>query len=558
MLEVRSAAVPKKRIKLMPLGGLGEIGMNCLVLEWQEQILLIDCGIQFPDANYPGVELLTPDLSYVVERISGLQGVVVTHGHDDHIGAIPFLAKETDLDVYCTPFPKGLLLKKLEEHTDACEIRFHEIEPSKVFQVGAFKIEPIKVQHSIIESLALSIETPAGKIIHTGDFKHDPDEVKGEVIGFERFRELGDEGILLLLSDSTNAERSGHTITENQVLQSFTKLFLEQSGRLFIALFASNIRRIENLLWECHRQGKKVGFAGRSMHSYTHLAHQQKSLNLPPDTLHLLEELGQFPEDKTIVLLTGSQAEPQSALVRIANGTHKDLRIKSGDKIILSSRFIPGNEKAISSMIDHLYRSGAEVIYEAVHKIHVSGHGFQDELLMMLKSVKPRFFIPIHGEYRHLAKHAQLAKSAGVESKNVCIIENGQSLELSEAHLKHGEKIPLQKGIIVSNAFMQTDPEIFVIRNQLARTGIVFVTLMRNAKSKKLVHPPAIACHGLLLQRHEEIQETLNDAVDLVEGIYPGLSKDPDWEKTLKLEVRRFFKRRACHKPTVLTMMLEV
>ncbi len=437
--------MPTEKLRILPLGGLGEIGMNCLVLEWGNEIVLIDCGIQFPDASYGGVDLLVPDLAYVRDRFKSLRGIVVTHGHDDHIGALPFLAREGEIHVYTTPFPRGLIRQKGEEYPEVRNIVFHDISPRKPFKVGPFTFDPIPVQHSIIESLALSIETPVGTIIHTGDFKHDPNEIGGEVIGFEPFQEIGDKGVALLLSDSTNAERTGHTLSELDIAKSFEQIFASQTGRLLTALFASNIRRIERLMQLASAQGKKVALAGRSMHSYTRLAHEQSSLTIPADTLILLENTHKYPDDKVIILMTGSQAEPQSALVRVSQGVHKDIQIKSGDRVILSSRFIPGNERNITSMIDHLYRLGAEVTYESIHQIHVSGHGFQDELMMMLRAARPRHFVPIHGEYRHLAKHSKLASQAGVSPENIQILEDGQSLDLTKKGLFRGETFPPPK-----------------------------------------------------------------------------------------------------------------
>lgn len=547
-----------KTLKIIPLGGLGEIGMNCMVLEWDEEMVLVDCGIQFPDLQYPGVELLTPDLTYVRQHADRLRGVVMTHGHDDHIGAIPFLLMDTDIDVYCTPFPRGLLENKLSEYPQLEEIRFHEIQANKKFKVGPFTFEALPVAHSIIEAMALAIETPVGVVIHSGDFKHDESLLSGEQTGFEAFKAYGDKGVRLLLSDSTNAERIGHTISETEVTEAFDPIFKAQTGRLFLALFASNIRRLENLLKVAKSLNKKVAFAGRSMHSYTRLAHGQGKMELPEDTLIPLEIMGRFPDDQVIVLLTGSQAEPGSALVRIAHGTHKDVKIRTGDRVILSSRFIPGNERAITSMIDQLYRSGAEVTYEAILPIHVSGHGFQDELLMMLKACRPQCFIPIHGEYRHLSKHARLAESAGVEKKNVLIIEDGQQVELGADTIEWGPKLDLRKGVIVEGQFMESDPLVFAQRNQLARTGIVFVSFVRDAKSLKLLEAPRVACHGILYREGVHPEDVPLDASEMLEDFYPELARREDWKDLVKIEMRRFFRKRASHKPVVMSVMQDV
>lgn len=533
--------------------------MNCLCLEWAGQIVLIDCGLQFPGSHFPGVDMLTPDLGYVRSRMKDLKGIVCTHGHDDHIGGIPFLAQDGELDVWCTPFPRGLIEQKLTEAPFAREIRFHEFKPREAFDVGPFRFDPIPVAHSIIESVAFAIETPIGTLIHSGDFKHDANELGGQKFGFEPFKEYGDRGVLCLLSDSTNAERAGHTLSEKDIANSFETIFAQQSSRLLIALFASNIRRVENLLWLAKRHGKKVALAGRSMHSYTQLAHQQRTLNLPDETLVLLEDIGSYPDERVIVLMTGSQAEPQSALVRISQGIHKEFQIKNGDKVIMSSRFIPGNERNITSMIDHLYRQGAEVIYESIHQIHVSGHGFQEELLMMLKAARPKFFIPIHGEYRHLAKHAKLARESGVKPENVAVIEDGQVVEIDRDRVALAEKLPLQKGIVVDGGFMQGDETLFTQRNNLSKTGIVFAVLMRDIDRLELVETPRITTYGLLWKKGEDAARSIEEAEDLLEDVYPELARNQaELHESLRLELRRFFRHRVSHKPVVIPLILDI
>ncbi len=529
-----------------------------MVLEWDKQMVLVDCGIQFPDVTYPGVELLTPDLSYVRQNRDRLKGVVMTHGHDDHIGAIPFLLMDTDVDVYCTKFPRGLIENKLVEYPQLEEIRFHNIEPGKKFKVGPFTFEGISVAHSIIEAMALAIETPVGVVIHSGDFKHDASLMEDGHTGFDAFKAYGDKGVRLLLSDSTNAERTGHTISETDVTEAFEPIFRAQTGRLFVALFASNIRRLENLLKLAKAHGKKVAFAGRSMHSYTRLAHGLDKMELPTDTIVLAENLERFEDKDSIVFLTGSQAEPGAALPRIAHGTHKEFKLRPGDHVVMSSRFIPGNERNITNMIDQLYRAGAEVTYESIHQIHVSGHGCQDELMMMLKACQPQCFVPIHGEYRHLSKHARLAGKAGVPPENTFIIEDGQQIELDKDSIKLGERFDLRKGVIVEGQFMETDPLVFAQRSQLARTGIVFASFVRDARSHKLLEPPVVTYYGMLFREGVEQQHVALDASDLLEDLWPDISRREDWRDVVKLELRRFFKKRASHKPVVMPVLQDV
>lgn len=558
VLSGLNSLMSSDRLRILPLGGLGEIGMNCMALEWKDTIVLIDCGIQFPDANHPGVDLLLPDMGYLRERLKKIEAVVVTHGHDDHIGAIPFLAKETDFDVYSTPFPKGLLENKLVEHSGLHEIRFHDVKPNEPFKVGPFTFHPIRVQHSIIESLAFAIETPVGVVIHTGDFKHDANEIAGEVIGFEKFEEWGKKGVLLLLSDSTNAERCGHTLSERDIAQSFNRIFENQTGRIIVALFASNIRRVENLLSIAHSMGKKVAFAGRSMLSYTKLAFDQKNFHIPADTLIPLDLLGTYPDKDVVVLATGSQAEPQSALVRVSQGIHKDLQIRPGDLVIMSSRFIPGNERNITGMIDHLYRQGAEVIYEAIHQVHVSGHGFQDELMLMLRACKPKFFIPIHGEYRHLKKHATLAKQSGVKPENILVIEDGQAIEADASGVKLAERLELKKIAVVEGDLIQTTPEAFAERLVLAKTGIVFTALIRDAKTGKLLVDPQVTMHGMLFREGNDLKHVVEDAQDRLEDVFDESGEREDFNDIVRLEMRRFFKKKATHKPQVISLVLDV
>lgn len=530
--------------------------MNAMVFETQSSMVLVDCGLQFPDANYPGVEVLVPDLTYVLARLDKLKGVVVTHGHDDHIGAIPYLLREKDLDVYATPFPQGLIEQKLTEFSGTKDIRFHAIEPRKKFSVGSFQFDPIPVQHSIIEALAFAIETPIGTVIHSGDFKHDPQEASRGEITFQAFEEYGNKGVVLLLSDSTNAEREGHTISEVEVEKSFETILSNQTGRLVIALFASNIRRVERILSIAKKQGKKVAFMGRSMHSYTRLAFEQNSLSIPEDTVVLIENVGKYPDDQVIILSTGSQAEPRSALVRVAEGIHKDFEIKKTDTIVMSSRFIPGNERAITRMIDNLYRSGADVLYESVHQIHVSGHGFQEELLMMLRAARPKFFIPIHGEFRHLSKHAKLAQKAGVKEENTVVVEDGQVVEVTKDSIKLGERFEIVKHPAVENLFVDGSPEAIQQKHALAKAGIVFVAIFRNRKSGKLLSEPIVSAQGLLLYHGTNEEEVILGAKKKLVQVNDEMGDRDNFEEIVKLETRRFFRKHASHKPVVIPVII--
>ena len=548
-----------KTLKIVALGGLGEIGMNCMCLEWDDALVLIDCGIQFPGSLFPGADMLTPDMRYLMERRKKFKGVVVTHGHDDHIGAIPFLSERMPVTVYTPPFAKGLLKNKMSEVPASKGVEYVDYDAGKPFTVGPFTFHPIPVSHSIIDSHAFAIETPVGTLIHTGDFKHDPTElINGKSFSFDEFEKWGKKGVRLLMSDSTNAERLGHTISEEDIAGSFESIFQQQNSRILIACFASNIRRLENLFRVAARMKKKVALLGRSMHSYTRLAHELSKMNIPADTLILVENTGLYQDKDVIVLATGSQAEPQSGLVRVAHGEHKDFKVKPGDQIYLSSRFIPGNERNIAAMIDQLYRAGAEVTYEAFHSIHVSGHGFQEELLMMLGSCRPEFFVPLHGEYRHLSKHAKLAKTSGVKPQNVFVIENGQSVELDAKGMRLGEKFDIEKGVVVDGFSMETSATLFSKRIQLAKTGIVFVTVLRDRKTHDLVSRPSIVPYGLLYKEGENEDDCVEDAKYWVEDAYEDILEKDDSLDALRIEMRRFWRKRVSHKPVVIPLILDV
>lgn len=546
-----------KALRIVPLGGLGEIGMNCMCLEYDGQFVLLDCGVQFPGQNYPGVDLLIPDLSYLADRMENLLGVVVTHGHEDHIGAIPFLPGQRKIHVYATPFPRGLIENKLEEFPDAARIVFHDIEPRKKFKLGPFTFDPIPVAHSIIEALGFAIETPAGVLVHTGDFKHEPTPTAGPALNFDAFAEYGDKGVDLLLSDSTGAERPGHTMSETEIIGSFEKFFREQNTRLLVALFASNVRRVEALIALAGKMGKRVALAGRSMHSYTTLAQRLGAMHLPEGTLIPLDQAGRYPEDQVVVLLTGSQAEPQAALVRMTQGTHREFRIREGDTVILSSRFIPGNERNISDMINELFRLGAEVLYESFHQVHVSGHGFQDELKMMLEATRPRCFIPIHGEYRHLARHARLAEETGIPRRNIAVIEDGQIVELDDQGLYRGEKLELGKSLLVEGRFVRGGAALFQQKLSLSKTGVVFAVLVADKFTGKLLAAPRVYQHGLLFREGMEPQEVLEDAIDYLEDRFPSVSKKTDRNDQMRLDLRRFLKDRVSVKPLVIVTTVD-
>ncbi len=548
------------RLKFLPLGGLGEIGMNCLVMEHENRRVLIDCGVQFPDDMFPGVDLLIPDFSYLDRQKKEPIDVVITHGHDDHIGAIPFLAQKHNVRVYCTGFPQRLLEQKMREVPHLKNVTFHEVAPHKSFRVGPFNFHPIPIAHSIVESLAYVIETPVGNIIHTGDFKHEGEASPSEMQNaFSEIKSWGDKGIHLLLSDSTNAERQGHSLAEGDILGSFEHILAEQKGRIFIALFASNIRRVHNLINLAKKMNKKVAFMGRSMITYTQIAFDLSIMDVPQNTLLPSSDLHRYPDNEQVILLTGSQGEPRAALMRLSNQSHRQLRIKRGDLILMSSRLIPGNEKAIYGMIDGLYRQGAEVLYETFRNIHVSGHGFQEELLLMLKAARPKFFVPVHGGYRHLAKHASLAASTGIPERNIHIIENGQSLELTHERLSLGPTIELFDRVVIEMQVLEGHSGTFAEREQMALSGIVHAIFLRNKKSKKLVGHPIVQPYGLLLKDNTSKKEFIEKAMAVAHKSYGANTHRSQTDmKKVAQDIKQFFKRELHSKPALLPTVIEL
>ncbi|HEU4637404.1 MAG TPA: ribonuclease J, partial [Candidatus Binatia bacterium] len=415
-------------VRIIPLGGLGEFGLNMMLVEYGEAAIAIDCGLMFPGADLLGIDLVIPDISYLLENKHKLKAIVLTHAHEDHMGAVPYVLERLSVPIYATRLTLGLLSNRVREHDleDVADVR--EITAGKLWDLGPFKLEGIRVTHSLMDCLALAIQTPVGTIIHTGDFKIDNTPMEGEMFDFQRFAAYGEKGVLLLLSDSTNVERRGHTGSEREVGTNLEQIFQQSSGRVLVSTFASSIPRIQQVLEISERCDRRVVLSGRSMVRNSQVAADLGYLRLPRSFMTENDRWQDLAPDRLTFLTTGSQGEPLSVLHRVALNDHKTIKIQPGDNVILSSKFIPGNEKIISNLINHLYRRGAEVHYEKVSEIHVSGHASQEELKIMLQLTRPRFFVPIHGEYRHLVRHQRLAQDVGVPESNCFILEDGDVL----------------------------------------------------------------------------------------------------------------------------------
>ena len=552
-------------LKIIPLGGLGEIGMNCMVLEYEDEILVVDCGLLFSDLDHFGVEFVIPDFSYLKARQEKIRGVLVTHGHEDHIGALPLALKAgIHAPIYASPFSSLLIREKLKEHglEDRAELR--------VFQMGDqipfkhFKVRTASVNHSIVDSAALLIDTPVGKVIHTGDFKIDPTPFFGQMIDLNLFSQAGDEGVLLLMSDSTNVERHEHSMSESVIYQKFEQLFAAAQGLTVVSMFASNVGRMGQVFDLAHKLNKKILLAGRTMEQNVRLGVEAGYLKGAEKRLIRSEDFDLYPRNQIIVLSTGSQGESRSALIRMALGEHSQIQLQQGDTVLMSSKFIPGNEKAIGRMINHLFKQGAEVLYEAVHDIHVSGHATRPELQEMLARVKPKFFIPIHGEYRHLVHHSKLAHEVGIPQEQIVLAGDGDVIELTPDSCRITGKLEETRVLVEGREGNDISKLILKERRQLGEKGVVFSLLVRNAESLRILSGPEIISKGLTHESREGwlIEEAKNVVKKVIADYDRNLSEihgpGMDLQETIRIELRRFFFQNIGKKPTVLPIVLDL
>ncbi|MGH7828116.1 MAG: ribonuclease J [Candidatus Binatia bacterium] len=547
-------------IRIIPLGGLGEFGLNMMLIEYGDAAIAIDCGVMFPGTDLLGIDLVIPDISYLLGDKSKLKAIILSHAHEDHMGALPYILKHVNAPVYGTRLTLGLLENKLREHDleDIADVR--EITAGEPWEVAPFMIEGIRVTHSLMDCLALGIETPVGTLIHTGDFKIDNTPMEGEMFDFQRFAAYGEKGVLLLLSDSTNVERSGYTPSEREVGRNLEQIFRESTGKVLVSTFSSSIPRIQQVFDISEQCGRRVVLSGRSMVRNSQVAAELGYLRVSPGFMTENERWQNLPSDRVTLLTTGSQGEPLSVLHRVALDNHKSIKIETGDTVILSSKFIPGNEKIISNMINHLYRRGAEVHYEKVSEIHVSGHASQEELKTMLQLTRPRYFVPIHGEYRHLVRHRRLAQDVGVPEENCFILEDGDVLELT-AH--RAQKVtPIQVGRVFVDGKGVGDVEDVVIRDRrhLSEDGMVLAVMAIHKQSGELVAGPDLISRGFV--RDEEGEEIFEQARRVVVEILSSMNRetrtDPaELQEEVRKALRRFFRKRLERRPVVLTYIME-
>jgi ribonuclease J len=547
-------------VRLIPLGGLGEIGLNMMLVECADEAIAIDCGLMFPDDEMPGIDHVIPDFAYALAKRESLRAVVLTHGHEDHVGALPYLLRQTDVPVYGTPLTLALVADRLREYGLGPQARLVPVRPREGFAIGPFRIEPIRVTHSIADGIGLAIGTPAGTIVHTGDFRLDPHPIDGETPDYGRFTELGDEGVLVLCSDSTNVDRPGHTPSESEVGPALAPRLEATGGRVILATFASHVHRIQQVLELAGRVGRKAALLGMSMEKNVRIAAELGYLKIPAGVLLPLEDLAALPAHRQLILSTGSQGEPNSALALMAAGEHKHVRVERGDLVIISARVIPGHERTVTRVINALFRLGAEVLWEANAFVHVSGHASQEDLKRMLALTRPRYFVPVHGEYRHLLGHARLAAAAGLPPERVLLIENGQGVELTRTSARVVGGFPTGRVLVDGTGVGDIGSVVLRDRQLLAESGMVVVSLAVDPTGAVVAGPELVSRGVVYVKESEELLAEVKAAVSQALA-----ARDPaapfDHELVAALirgAVRRFIHQRFQRKPIVLPIILEV
>ncbi|MCH5191062.1 MAG: ribonuclease J [Oscillospiraceae bacterium] len=570
--EKRATEQPKLRktgrkhedisVKIAFLGGLNEVGKNMTLYECGEDMILVDCGLAFPDPDMLGVDLVIPDFTYVEQNIDKLRGIFITHGHEDHIGGLPYLLQKINIPVYGTKLTVGLIEGKLSEHDLLHKVTLNIIKPKDKIKLGCFEVEAIHVNHSIPDALALAINTPAGLILQTGDFKIDTTPIDGDVIDLARISRLGEKGILCLLSDSTNAQRAGFTPSERTVGESFERLFAKADGkRLIVATFASNIHRVQQIIDVAKSVDRKVALSGRSLENVVSTASQLGYLNVPDGILVNIDSISRYPDDKLVIITTGSQGEPMSALYRMAFSEHRRVEIGSGDYVIISATPIPGNEKTVGKVVDELLKRGAEVVYEKMYDVHVSGHACQEELKLMLSLAKPKFFIPVHGEQKHLRKHAQLAESMGIAPGNIFIADNGRHISLTKRKMTVLEDVTAGKVFVDGYGVGDVGNAVIRERKRLAEDGLMIISAVIEKDTGMLVAGPDIVSRGFVYVRDSEqliAEAKLVAQIVVDECVHEGRVEWGTIRNRMRDDISRLLYDRTKRSPMVLPIITSV
>lgn len=551
----------KSKLKIIPLGGLLEIGKNITVFEYENDIVLVDCGLAFPEDDMLGIDLVIPDLTYLEKNKEKIRGLVITHGHEDHIGSIPYLLKQFNVPIYGTKLTIGLIEHKLEEHKLLKSAKLKVVTPGQTVSLGSMKVEFIRITHSIPDACSLAIHTPVGTVVHTGDFKIDYTPIDGEMIDFGRLAELGNKGVLALMSDSTNSERKGYTMSESTVGEVLDKLFINCTKRIVVATFSSNVHRIQQIVNSAVKYGRKVAICGRSMINTIETARKFGYIKVPDNVFIDIDMIKSYPDEKLTIITTGSQGETMSALTRMASGEHKKVQITPNDLIIISANPIPGNENSVSKVIDDLMKIGAEVIYNALEDIHVSGHACQEEQKLMISLIRPKYFIPVHGEYRQLIAHSETAKKVGVDPENIFIMTNGRVLELNEYEAKLAGTVPVGKIMVDGLGVGDVGNIVLRDRQRLSQDGLIIIVLTMDSVTGTVVAGPDVLSRGFVYVREsenlmEEIKQLLRAEILKFEEKHIT-----DWstiKSLLREELRDYIYKKTKRDPMILPIIMEV
>lgn len=551
----------KRKVKVIPLGGLGEVGKNITAFEYEDEIVIIDCGLTFPDEDLYGIDLIIPDVTYLVRNKDKVKGVLITHGHEDHIGGLPYVLKQINVPIYGTKLTLGLIESKLQEHGILNDCTLNMVKPGDIIEIGNFKTEFIRTNHSIADSVSIALHTPVGIIVHTGDFKVDFTPIDGETIDLQRYAQLGKRGVLLLMADSTNSLHQGYTMSEKTVGEALENLFIKAEGRVIVATFASNIHRVQQIANASVKNGRKIAFSGRSMEKISEVAMELGYLFIPKEMIIDLSKTKNYSNEKVTIITTGSQGEPMAALTRIASGAHRSIQIEKGDMVIISATPIPGNQKPVSNVINDLTEKGADVIYEAIEEIHVSGHACEQELRLIHALLKPKFFIPVHGEYKHLIKHAKIAEDMGIDKSNIFVLETGDVFELSRNKAQISGKVPSGRVLIDGIGVGDVGNIVLRDRKNLAEDGIITVVIVIDRKNKTIISGPDIVTRGFVYVRDSEqlmreIRDIVSESVE--KCLDNNITQWSEIKNTIRRDINTFVYTKMKRKPMVLPVITEI
>ena len=553
---------PAKPVKIAFLGGLNEVGKNITLFEYEDEMILVDCGLAFPDEDMPGIDLVIPDFTYIEKNADKVKGICITHGHEDHIGSLAYLLKKVNIPVYSTRLTNGLIEGKLREHNILGSAKLNVVNPDDTVKFGKFSVEFIHVNHSIPDAVALAIKCGAGTIVHTGDFKIDTTPIDGEMIDIARFAEIGKEGVLCMMADSTNAERHGYTESESKVGDSFELLFRKaENRRIIVATFASNIHRVQQIINVAKALGRKVALSGRSLENVVAVSSELGYLDVPEGILIKLDMINQYAENEIVLITTGSQGEPMSALTRMAFSDHRKVAIGPNDYVIISANPIPGNEKTVSRVVNELMKHGAEVVYEKMYDVHVSGHACREELKIMMGVVKPKYYIPVHGEQKHLQKHAALAESVGIPANNIILADNGKVVEVSYDAIKCAASVPAGQIFVDGSGVGDVGSIVLRDRKHLAEDGIIIIVATIDSVSGELVSGPDIVSRGFVFVKESEelMSQARNTAFETLERCHSR--KIYDWgtiKSRIRDDVSRLMYEKTKRSPMILPIIMEI